>query len=192
MRYRYKVLLNMMAIGTLALLGFFTWEGNAFSWKEGISQEQVDVELFPRYREGLKELFPGSSALEKLRSQVYRIKDGNGNELGLLYLETVPEEERKSGYAGVIEVAVAVRDGKVVGVLIGRNEDTPGVLARVAGQGLPEKLERSCIEGDSNDGYGCRQRCYDEFGIDYRQCPEACGRTFGTHGKSNGQKVGFQ
>lgn len=31
MRYRYKVLLNMMAIGTLALLGFFTWEGNAFS-----------------------------------------------------------------------------------------------------------------------------------------------------------------
>lgn len=94
MRYRYKVLLNMMAIGTLALLGFFTWEGNAFSWKEGISQEQVDVELFPRYREGLKELFPGSSALEKLRSQVYRIKDGNGNELGLLYLLCRRRKER--------------------------------------------------------------------------------------------------
>lgn len=28
MRYRYKVLLNMMAIGTLALLGFFTWKGS--------------------------------------------------------------------------------------------------------------------------------------------------------------------
>ena len=136
MRYRYKVLLNMMGIGALALLGFFTWEGNASSRKKDISQEQADVKLFPRYREGLKELFSGSSALEKLGSQVYRIKDGDGKELGLLHLETVPEEEKKIGYAGPIEVAVAVRDGKVAGVLIGRNEETPGFLARVAGQGL--------------------------------------------------------
>lgn len=47
----------------------------------------------------------------------------------------MPEEERKSGYAGAIEVAVAVRDGKVVGVLIGRNEDTPGVAGARCGAG---------------------------------------------------------
>ena len=49
--------------------------------------------------------------------------------------EALPEEERKSGYAGAIEVAVAVRDGKVVGVLIGRNEDTPGVAGARCGAG---------------------------------------------------------
>ena len=137
MRYRYKVFLNVMGIGALILLGFFTWEGNAsLASQKYAVPGKADAGPFPQYSEGLRNLFPDFASLEKTGDQVYRIRDGGGKELGSLWLETVPEEQKKIGYAGPVEVAVAFRGNRVAGVLIGRNEETPGFLARVAERGL--------------------------------------------------------
>lgn len=98
------------------------------------------TENLSRYTHQLKHYFPAYGSLEQIRSKVYQIRDRDGKNLGTLYLETVTDKERKMGYAGTIEVAVAVDlKGKTVGVLIGKNQETPSFMQRIFKSGLLEK-----------------------------------------------------
>lgn len=123
----YKVVLSFIVLGFSFIMMII---GNsAFATENGLNS-------LPQFERGLKELFPSYSTLEKMREQVYRIKSADGKELGELYLELIPEKEKKIGYAGPIEIAVAFRDGRTAGVLIGKNEETPGFLRRLVRRGF--------------------------------------------------------
>lgn len=66
------------------------------------------------------------------RTGVYAVLDQKGKQLGLLYLERIPDIERVEGYAGTIEIAVLFgNDERVAGVLIGKNRETKAWLRRV-------------------------------------------------------------
>ena len=90
-----------------------------------------------RFNEQLKACFPAYQTLEQKTPYTYRIKDKDGKELGTLYLETAKDSERVMGYAGTVEVAVAVgTDGKIAGVLLGKNKETRSFMRRVIKAGF--------------------------------------------------------
>ncbi len=90
----------------------------------------------PQFQRGLKHLFPDFASLEKIQDKIYRIKSKDQKELGLIFLEFLPMDKKKKGYAGPIEVAVVFQQQKVFGVLIGKNRETPRFLRYIAKKGL--------------------------------------------------------
>jgi len=111
-----------------------------FSSLNVVGESAVKPENLSRYNRQLKHYFPNYGSLERTAPAAYRIKAENGDMLGTLYLETVSDDGRKMGYAGTIEIAVAVdADGRTAGVLIGKNQETPSFLRRVAKAGLLKK-----------------------------------------------------
>lgn len=90
-----------------------------------------------RFNEQLKACFPAYQTLEKKTPHTFRIMGKDAKELGTLYLETARDDERVMGYAGTVEVAVAVgTDGKIAGVLVGKNKETRSFMRRIVKAGF--------------------------------------------------------
>ena len=77
-------------------------------------------------------LMPEVVKFQSAGKGVLTLLDSRGKKCGTLLLELIPDEKRTMGYAGTVEVAVLL-DGedKIAGVLIGKNQETPGFLRRV-------------------------------------------------------------
>ena len=100
-----------------------------------IAAEPADV-----FRKGTKELMPAAAKFREAAPLSWEILDRSGAKLGTLHQERIGDSERQQGFGGPVEIAiVAGRDGKVAGVLVGKNQETPGFLNRVVSAGFLEK-----------------------------------------------------
>lgn len=80
----------------------------------------------------IRKRLPGAAKYEPAADGTCTIRDENGKIVGTLYLERISDDDRQMGYAGTIEIAVVFDPaGKVAGVLLGRNQETPSFLNRV-------------------------------------------------------------
>ena len=70
----------------------------------------------------MKRIMPSAGKFEACGNGIFSVLDVKGKKIGKLYLEHIPDEERKMGYAGTIEIAVLFNaEDEVAGILIGRN-----------------------------------------------------------------------
>lgn len=89
------------------------------------------------FKREVKILMPSVAKFQSTSKGVCTLLDAKGQKTGTLLLELIPDEKRKMGYAGTIEVAVLLdRSGKIAGVLAGKNQETPGFLRRVRNKGF--------------------------------------------------------
>lgn len=89
------------------------------------------------FKREVKILMPSVAKFQSTAKGVCTLLDAKGQKTGTLLLELIPDEKRKMGYAGTIEVAVLLdRSGKIAGVLVGKNQETPGFLRRVRNKGF--------------------------------------------------------
>lgn len=89
------------------------------------------------FKREVKILMPSVAKFQSTSKGVCTLLDAKGQKTGTLLLELIPDEKRKMGYAGTIEVAVLLdRSGKIAGVLVGKNQETPGFLRRVRNKGF--------------------------------------------------------
>ena len=92
------------------------------------------------FRKGTKELMPAAAKFREAATGSWEILDASGARLGMLHQERIADNERQQGFGGTIEIALVTgSDGKIAGVLIGKNQETPGFLNRVIGSGFLEK-----------------------------------------------------
>ena len=88
----------------------------------------------------MKRIIPSAGKFEACGNGIFSVLDVKGKKIGKLYLEHIPDEERKMGYAGTIEIAVLFNaEDEVAGILIGRNKETPSFLNRVRAAKFLEK-----------------------------------------------------
>ena len=82
-------------------------------------------------------IFVMADSFAEIRSKVYSVQDRNGKKLGTLYLEKIDDSQRKMGYGGTVEIAVLTDNkDKIAGILIGKNEETPGFIKRIVKAGF--------------------------------------------------------
>lgn len=94
-------------------------------------------EPWANFKREVKILMPSVAKFQSTSKGVCTLLDAKGQKTGTLLLELIPDEKRKMGYAGTIEVAVLLdRSGKIAGVLVGKNQETPGFLRRVRNKGF--------------------------------------------------------
>ena len=99
----------------------------------GIAAEAMEMqEEVKHFSRELRKRLPGVAKYEPVENGIYTVSDKSGKKLGTLYLERISDDERQMGYAGTIEIAVLFGiDGKVAGILLGKNQETPSFLNRV-------------------------------------------------------------
>ena len=89
-------------------------------------------EAVKHFSPDMMKIMPEAAGVKPARQGSYTIQDKEGKAIGTLYLEQISDDDRQMGYAGTIEVAVLFgADGKVAGVLLGKNQETPSFLNRV-------------------------------------------------------------
>lgn len=116
------------AVAVLAVLSGIS----AFAETPPPSARIIPADSLAKYGKDLKKLFPSYSGLRFERDYVFSINDVKNKRLGYLLLEQIDDRQRTAGYAGTIEVAMVVgEDGKVRGVVTGKNVESPGYLTRV-------------------------------------------------------------
>ncbi|MBS1370966.1 MAG: FMN-binding protein [Lentisphaeria bacterium] len=80
----------------------------------------------------LRKLLPGYTSLEYTNAFTCRILDRSNAELGKLHLEDAERFPRRNGYGGTIEIGIVTdSSGRIIGVVPGRNRETPAYLARL-------------------------------------------------------------
>lgn len=111
----------------------------------------------PQFDGQLKKLFPDYAELLPCGGPDCRILAADGTELGMLLLEN-GDTERTTAFADTIELALALRaDGTVAGILIGANQETPGLSGFRPRRPVLQQLERP----DAEAGAVPRSRCGD-------------------------------
>ena len=119
---------------------FLTFAAAVVGWSQETTAQ------LSQYGEGLKRLFPEYAKLVKTEARGYAVQNAEGAELGRLLVEYAREGEKARGFNGPIELALAFQDGKVIGVLIGANDETPRFLLRVTEGGLPDAWNGATLE----------------------------------------------
>lgn len=91
----------------------------------------------PWFKGETVKIFNSAETFTEIRSKVYAVRDRSGRKLGTLYLEKIDDSQRKMGYGGTVEVAILTdsRD-RIAGVLLGKNEETPGFISRLVNAGF--------------------------------------------------------
>lgn len=112
----------------------------------GESKKIPAAEKYREYISDIRSALPEFSSFGKERGREVELLDKNGKEIAQLKL--APEKrERKEGFNGVIDTAVILKNGKICGVAVGKNSETPrwmsrvrkaGFLTRWNGKSLPE------------------------------------------------------
>ena len=117
-----------MRSGTALMSAIFLAAFSVFAEEETVFHKQV------------REAMPKVTQFRQRGSAAWEMKDKDGAALGMLYLETIPDSERKQGFRGTIEVALTVNTkDEITGVLIGRNKETPVYMKRVQAEGFLKK-----------------------------------------------------
>ena len=118
-----------MNLKTVTLFGFF------FAAAAGFAAEEETL-----FHTQVRAAMPQVASFHQKGSAAWEMKDQSGAKLGMLYLETIPDAERKKGYGGTIEVALTVNEkNEITSVLIGNNKETPRFLKRVHAEGFLKK-----------------------------------------------------
>ena len=113
-------------------LKFWSFSGWLFVCMLCMSAEPAQV-----FREKTRELMPGAARFRERGGQSWEILDDSGGKIGALHQERISDSERQSGFGGTVEVALVTgTDGKIVGALVGKNQETPGFLRRVVASGF--------------------------------------------------------
>jgi len=89
------------------------------------------------FREQVREMMPQAKQFRENGPRSWEILDASGTKLGDLHQERISDRERRKGFGGPVEVAlVADAKGRITAVLVGKNEETPAFLKRVAAAGF--------------------------------------------------------
>ena len=98
------------------------------------------AEPAPVFQKKTREVLPAAARFRESAPLSWEILDGSGAKLGMLHQERIADNERQQGFGGTVEIAIVTRpDGKIAGVLVGKNQETPGFLNRVVNSGFLEK-----------------------------------------------------
>ena len=96
------------------------------------SLQAVAAELPARFKAEVMKILPGVVRVQENEPRILELLDASDGIIGRLYLELIPDEQRRFGYAGTVEVAVLVDSGnRVIGVLPGENVETRRYLNRI-------------------------------------------------------------
>lgn len=105
---------------------------NAFTQTTASAARVIPADSLRQYEKDLKKLIPAYSVLRYERDFVFSINDAKDKQVGYLLLEQIDDQQRTTGYAGTVEVAVVIGiDGKVLGIVTGKNAESPGYMTRV-------------------------------------------------------------
>ena len=89
-------------------------------------------ETVRHFSDGMRNILPDAADVIPNGRGRYTVRNAKQQTIGTLFLEQITDDERQMGYAGTIEIALLFdRDGKVAGVLIGKNQETVSFLNRV-------------------------------------------------------------
>ena len=89
-------------------------------------------ETVRHFSDGMRNILPDAADVIPTGRGRYTVRNAKQQTIGTLFLEQITDDERQMGYAGTIEIALLFdRDGKVAGVLIGKNQETVSFLNRV-------------------------------------------------------------
>lgn len=89
-------------------------------------------ETVRHFSDGMRNILPDAADVIPNGRGRYTVRNAKQQTIGTLFLEQIADDERQMGYAGTIEIALLFdRDGKVAGVLIGKNQETVSFLNRV-------------------------------------------------------------
>ena len=105
----------------------------AFAAAAAPEQEQLDA-----YAPGVREIVPRFAKWGEAGNSRIALLDEAGGTVGFLLLPKEGKRRRVEGFNGVIDAGALLDAGgkKVIGVVIGRNRETPRFLRKVRGSGF--------------------------------------------------------
>ena len=90
-----------------------------------------------QYTDDIQAILPNAAAYGAMTARKVQLLDAKNQVIGYLLLPPAGKRERVEGYNGVVNAAVVVSpDNKILGVVIGENNETPRFLDRLRNAGF--------------------------------------------------------
>lgn len=90
-----------------------------------------------QYTDDIQAILPNAAAYGSMTARKVQLLDAKNQVIGYLLLPPAGKRERVEGYNGVVNAAVVVSpDNKILGVVIGENNETPRFLDRLRNAGF--------------------------------------------------------
>ena len=90
-----------------------------------------------QYTDDIQAILPNAAAYGSMAARKVQLLDARNQVIGYLLLPPAGKRRRVEGYNGVINTAVVVSpENKILGVVLGENEETPGFLKRLRNAGF--------------------------------------------------------
>lgn len=90
-----------------------------------------------QYMDDIQAILPNAAACGAMSERKVQLLDAKNQVIGYLLLPPAGKRERVEGYNGVVNAAVVVSpDNKILGVVIGENNETPRFLDRLRNAGF--------------------------------------------------------
>ncbi|MBE6371372.1 MAG: hypothetical protein E7055_04795 [Lentisphaerae bacterium] len=90
-----------------------------------------------QYTDDIQAILPNAAAYGSMTARKVQLLDAKNQVIGYLLLPPAGKRERVEGYNGVVNAAVVVSpDNKILGVVLGENNETPRFLDRLRNAGF--------------------------------------------------------
>ena len=90
-----------------------------------------------QYTDDIQAILPNAAAYGSMTARKVQLLDAKNQVIGYLLLPPAGKRKRVEGYNDVVNVAVVVSsENKILGVVLGENEETPGFLNRLRNAGF--------------------------------------------------------
>ena len=122
----------------ICMIGIFVFSvyGTDLEKQNKISNSIIVVSSeFDEYIDDIKKIIPDFNRFGLKFGNDIQLLDTHSKEIGLLHTAE-KERKRMEGFNGYINVAVITRDGKIYGIVIGNNEETPRWIEKVRKAGF--------------------------------------------------------
>ena len=90
-----------------------------------------------QYTKDIRAILPNTATFGTMTDRKVQLLDGKKQVIGYLLLPPAGERKRTEGYKDVVNAAVVVStENKILGVVLGKNRETPGFLNRLRNAGF--------------------------------------------------------
>ena len=90
-----------------------------------------------QYTDDIQAILPNAAAYGSMTARKVQLLDARNQVIGYLLLPPAGKRKRVEGYNGTVNTAVVVSpDNRVLGVVLGENEETPSFLTRLRNAGF--------------------------------------------------------
>ena len=90
-----------------------------------------------QYSDDIQAILPNAAAYGSMTARKVQLLDAKNQVIGYLLLPPAGKRKRVEGYNGVVNTALVVSpENKILGVVLGENEETPGFLKRLRNAGF--------------------------------------------------------